>query len=76
MAEQEIKEAVPSVPSRKSGKKEFVGTVKSDKMMKTIVVRQEGIRGDGKERQNDENHRRHNRDDEVASFVQKVRQAA
>jgi small subunit ribosomal protein S17 len=38
MAEQEIKEAVPSVLSKKSGKKEFVGTVKSDKMMKTIVV--------------------------------------
>jgi len=41
MAEQEIqevKEAVPSAGRRKSGKKEFVGTVKSDKMMKTIVV--------------------------------------
>jgi len=41
MAEQEIqevKEAVPSTGRRKSGKKEFVGTVKSDKMMKTIVV--------------------------------------
>jgi len=38
MAEQEIKEAGPSTAGKKSGKKEFVGIVKSDKMMKTIVV--------------------------------------
>jgi len=38
MEEQENKEAAPSAGRRKSGKKEFVGTVKSDKMMKTIVV--------------------------------------
>jgi len=38
MAEQEIKEVTFSVGKRKTGKKEFVGTVKSDKMMKTIVV--------------------------------------
>jgi len=34
----EIKEAEPAATRKKSGKKEFVGTVKSDKMMKTIVV--------------------------------------
>jgi len=38
MAEQEIKEAGASAVREKSRKKEFVGTVKSDKMMKTIVV--------------------------------------
>jgi small subunit ribosomal protein S17 len=40
MAEQEVTEAGPvGIKGRaKSGKKEFVGIVKSDKMMKTIVV--------------------------------------
>jgi small subunit ribosomal protein S17 len=41
MVEQEAqgaKEAAPSAGRRKSGKKEFVGIVKSDKMMKTIVI--------------------------------------
>jgi len=35
---QENKEAESSTGRGRSGKKEFVGTVKSDKMMKTIVV--------------------------------------
>jgi small subunit ribosomal protein S17 len=35
---QEVREVVPLAGRRKSGKKEFVGIVKSDKMMKTIVV--------------------------------------
>ncbi|MCL2373715.1 MAG: 30S ribosomal protein S17 [Treponema sp.] len=36
---QEVKEVEPSIGARKkSSKKEFVGTVKSDKMTKTIVV--------------------------------------
>jgi len=35
---QEVKETAPSTNRKKGGKKEFVGTVKSDKMMKTIVV--------------------------------------
>ena len=46
MAEQEVmeaaplQEAMPSAESKpvKSGKKEFIGVVTSDKMMKTIVV--------------------------------------
>jgi small subunit ribosomal protein S17 len=38
MAETEITGAEPTTAVRKSGKKEFVGTVKSDKMAKTIVV--------------------------------------
>jgi len=41
MAEQEIKETKSAESSAERGrghKKEFVGTVKSDKMMKTIVV--------------------------------------
>ena len=38
MAEHEIKEVEASAARKKSGKKEFVGIVESDKMMKTIVV--------------------------------------
>ena len=38
MAEEKIPGTEGREVRRKSGKKEFVGTVKSDKMMKTIVV--------------------------------------
>jgi len=38
MSEHEIKEVEIPTTRRKSGKKEFVGIVESDKMMKTIVV--------------------------------------
>ncbi|MDR0644542.1 MAG: 30S ribosomal protein S17 [Treponema sp.] len=38
-----MKEAELAVKVKKSGKKEFVGVVKSDKMMKTIVVAIETI---------------------------------
>jgi small subunit ribosomal protein S17 len=38
VAEQDVEVTPPGKPKAKSGKKEFVGIVKSDKMNKTIVV--------------------------------------
>jgi small subunit ribosomal protein S17 len=38
MMSDEIREAAPAGGRGKGGKKEFVGTVRSDKMMKTIVI--------------------------------------